>query len=130
MVLACVPAAGQEAGRGREPVLGRIAIEDFIQLHAFNGALVLDVRGTDAYRAGHIPGAVHVPLDQIEARAEEIQALVKHRAVVTYCSCPEEHASLVAVRLLDASGVPHASALVGGYPAWVAKGGKIEKIEK
>src|SRR5262245_23078851 len=112
----------------QEPVSpGRISIQAFIRMHALNGALVLDVRSTEAYRAGHIPGAIHVPLDHIEARAEELQSLVQHRLVVTYCSCPEEHASLAAVKVLDANGIPNAAALVGGYPAWLGKGGKVER---
>jgi len=107
--------------------LGRIRIESFIRMHAMKAVLVLDVRGTDAYRAGHIPGAVHVPLDHIAARAEELQALVRNRMVVAYCSCPEEHSSLAAVKLLDANGIPNAAALVGGLPAWVSKGGRTDK---
>jgi rhodanese-related sulfurtransferase len=114
------------AGAQSEP--GRIGIDAFIRMHAMKAVLVIDVRGTDAYRAGHIPGALHVPLDQIAARADEIRSLVKApHPIVTYCSCPEEHASLAAVRLLAEHGISNASALVGGFPAWVAKGGIAEK---
>jgi len=117
----------QTPAQDAEPAPGRIGIQAFIRMQALDAALVLDVRSTDAYRAGHIPGAVHVPLDHIAARAEELQSLVKHRMVVTYCSCPEEHASLAAVRLLDANGIPGAAALVGGYQGCVEKGGKVER---
>lgn len=42
---------------------------------------VIDVRGTEAFRAGHIPGAVHIPGDEIERSLERIP---KDRPVVTY----------------------------------------------
>lgn len=126
-IVAGTAGLAQSPQRESQPTPGRIGIEAFIQMHALKAALVLDVRSTEAYRAGHIPGAVHVPLDHIAARAEELQSLVKQRMVVAYCSCPDEHASLIAVRLLDANGIPNAAALVGGFPAWVGKGGKAEK---
>lgn len=116
------------SARGAQSAPGRIGIDAFMRMHAMKAVLVIDVRGTDAYRAGHIPGALHVPLDQIAARADEIRSLAKApNPLVTYCSCPEEHASLVAVQLLGEHGISNASALVGGFPAWVAKGGIAEK---
>jgi len=90
--------------------------------------LVIDVRSTDAYRAGHIPGALHVPLDQVASRADEIRALAKPpHQIVAYCSCPEEHASLAAVSILAEHGMPNASALVGGFGEWVRRGGRVER---
>jgi rhodanese-related sulfurtransferase len=99
----------------------RIGIDDFRKLHARGAVFAVDVRGVEAYKAGHIPGAVNVPLDQVARRAGEIRVQAKGRAIVTYCSCPEEHASLAAVRLLAEKGVVNARALVGGYPAWASK---------
>ena len=43
--------------------------------------LVIDVRGKTAYTAGHIPGALHIPGDEMAARLAEIP---KDRPVVTY----------------------------------------------
>ena len=43
--------------------------------------LVIDVRGEAAYTAGHIPGALHIPGDEMAARMAEIP---KNRLVVTY----------------------------------------------
>lgn len=38
-------------------------VEEF---HATEGAVLIDVRGADEYRQGHIPGAVNIPLDSID----------------------------------------------------------------
>jgi rhodanese-related sulfurtransferase len=46
--------------------------------------VVLDVRGADAYRAGHIPGAVLVPLETVAGRAAEYAKVAK--PIVTYCA--------------------------------------------
>jgi rhodanese-related sulfurtransferase len=42
---------------------------------------VIDVRGDEEYAAGHIPGALHIPGDQLAARLVEIP---RGRPVVTY----------------------------------------------
>lgn len=47
------------------------------------GAFLLDVRTPDEFRAGHVPGAVNIPLPELLARAGEIDA--GERPVVVYC---------------------------------------------
>jgi rhodanese-related sulfurtransferase len=125
VALGALPAAAQDPAPSRDAaVVDRIGIDDFRKLHARGAALVVDVRGAEAFKAGHISGAVNVPLDQVERRAGEIRAKAKGRAIVTYCSCPDEHASLAAVRVLAGKNVANAMALVGGYPAWVSGKGE------
>jgi rhodanese-related sulfurtransferase len=51
------------------------------QLAGRNPPTVIDVRGEDAYRAGHIAGAVHLPGDELERRLAEIP---RDKPVVTY----------------------------------------------
>ena len=46
------------------------------------GALVLDVRSPDEFAAGHLPGAVNVPVDRLEASLKEVGA--PERPVVVY----------------------------------------------
>jgi hypothetical protein len=46
-------------------------------------AVLIDVRSASAYAAGHIPGAVSVPADQIERRAAEIRRM--DRIAILYC---------------------------------------------
>ena len=51
------------------------------QLSGRNPPLVIDVRGEEAYRAGHIAGAIHVPSDDVERYQARIP---RDRPVVTY----------------------------------------------
>lgn len=46
--------------------------------------LVLDVRSDEEYAKGHVPGAVHVPYDQLESRMDEVKAQGADKVVV-YC---------------------------------------------
>ena len=47
-----------------------------------NGAQLVDVRADHEWEAGHLPGAVHIPLDELSQRATEID---KDRPVILYC---------------------------------------------
>ncbi|MBK8010945.1 MAG: rhodanese-like domain-containing protein [Deltaproteobacteria bacterium] len=64
------------------------------------GATLIDVRTTQEFEAGHIPGAVHVPVHEIEARAHELGP--KTRPVVVYCRSGNRSAR--AARMLRARG--------------------------
>jgi len=62
---------------------GKTSSTDARALVAAGGALV-DVRTPAEFAAGHVDGAVNIPVDQIERRASEIGP--KDRAVVVYCA--------------------------------------------
>ena len=71
------------AGESSDPGL-RIALEDFSRLLSTKSIAVVDVRDAESFAAGHIPGAIAVPLDSVEGAAERLRSL--NKAVVTYCS--------------------------------------------
>jgi rhodanese-related sulfurtransferase len=104
----------------------RTSLADFEVLQARGTVLVVDVRNDDSFRAGHIPGAMNVPIDEVDRRAAEIIARAGALAIVTYCSCVNEHTSAIAAELFNKAGACRATALAGGYPAWVAGGRKVE----
>ena len=79
---------------------------------------VLDVRPVDEFRAGHIPGALSVPIDELERRLAE---LPRDREIVAYCRGPYCLMSLDAVQRLRAQGLT-AHRLDDGLPDWRARG--------
>jgi rhodanese-related sulfurtransferase len=105
----------------------RITVLELDRLMAAGRALAVDVRSTEAFADGHLPGALHVPLADAARLARSVATSAAGRAVVTYCSCPAEHSSAEAAAILIANGVADARALVGGYPEWVRAGGKVER---
>ena len=76
--------------------------------------LVLDVRPAAEYAAGHIPGAVNVPHDQLAARLAELPENVE---IVAYCRGRYCVFAPDAVRLLRARGFS-ARPMEGGLPDW------------
>ena len=86
------------------------------------GVIVLDVRPEEEYRAGHIPGALSVPVDGLEAA---LQALPKDREIVAYCRGPYCVFSDEAVALLRSRGY-RARRLRQGLPDWRAAGMPVE----
>jgi len=81
-------------------------------------ATVLDVRPEDEYRAAHIPGALSVPLPQLEAFLEK---LPHDREVVAYCRGPYCVLAVEAVAMLRAHGF-QAMRLDDGVVEWRARG--------
>lgn len=79
---------------------------------------VLDVRPVEEYRAGHIPGAVSVPLDELRLR---LRKLPKGREIVAYCRGPYCVLAPQAVRILRARG-RSAFAIRDGVGEWRARG--------
>lgn len=86
--------------------------------------LVVDIRSSDQYAAGHIPGARNIP------REELLQVLMDppiNREVVVYCNMehPGRSGSEQAADLLREKGYS-AWVLAGGLPAWKAAGFSME----
>jgi predicted methyltransferase len=85
MPAATTTAAAQsgDAGEEKDPAL-RVSIDEFIRLSQRGAVTIVDVRGDDSFAAGHIPGAISIPLATIEGSVEQLRRLAK--PVVTYCS--------------------------------------------
>jgi rhodanese-related sulfurtransferase len=80
--------------------------------------VVIDVRPAEEYRAGHIPGALSVPLDELE---NQIRKLPARKEVVAYCRGPYCVMAYHAVEKLRARH-RRARRLVEGFPEWRAAG--------
>ena len=79
----------------------QVDLADLLERAEAGDVVVLDVRPGPEYAAGHLPGAVHIPLEELEHRLAELPA---DREVVAYCRgsyCVLAHD---AVRLLTARG--------------------------
>ena len=83
---------------------------------------VLDVRPEDEFELGHVPGALSIPIADLERRLGEISA---QREVVAYCRGPYCVLSFEAVAILRRRGFA-ARRLEGGYPEWRAAGLRTE----
>jgi rhodanese-related sulfurtransferase len=87
------------------------------------GIVVLDVRERDAYDAGHIPGARHVPRGQLEIRVDRV--LTDPTARIVTC-CEFGKISTLAAVTLRTMGFTRTVALDGGMKAWREAGYPLE----
>ena len=85
--------------------------------------VVLDVRPAEEYAAGHLPGAINIPIHQLVRRLRE---LPKRREIIAYCRGPYCLMSYDAVTLLRKKGLD-ARRLEAGLPEWRAAGLPVER---
>ncbi|NYF57349.1 rhodanese-like domain-containing protein [Micromonospora purpureochromogenes] len=83
------------------------------------GLMVVDSRGPDAWRQGHLPGAVHLPTAEIATRAAEL--VPAGTAVVTYCWGPGCNGATRAALEFARLGY-RVKEMLGGYEYWVREG--------
>ncbi len=95
---------------------------DLLERLRDGSVVILDVRPEEEYRAGHIPGALSVPVDALEAA---LKTLPRDREVVAYCRGPYCVFSDEAVAFLRARGY-RARRLRQGLPDWRAAGMPVE----
>jgi hydroxyacylglutathione hydrolase len=82
---------------------------------------VLDVRGPGEFASGHVPGAQHVPLNELSKRLDEIG---DHAALAVICA--SGYRSSVAASLLERAGRTPLLNVIGGTSAWVREGLPVE----
>jgi rhodanese-related sulfurtransferase/DNA-binding transcriptional ArsR family regulator len=85
--------------------------------------VVLDVRPPEEFSAGHLPGAVNIPIHELDKRLKE---LPKRKEVIAYCRGPYCLMSYDAVALLRKKGIK-ARRLEAGLPEWRTAGLPVER---
>jgi len=85
---------------------------------------VLDVRPPEEYAAGHLPGAVNIPLAELEQHLTEIDP---GQEVVAYCRGPHCVLAFDAVAQLREKGLK-ARRLQDGFPEWKQAGLPVESV--
>lgn len=99
-----------------EPSVPTVSVSAFRKLTRTKTAYFLvDVRQPDEFAAGHIDGAILMPLDRLPTEYTRIPKGVK---LVVYCR--SGHRSAQAVSFLRRNGYDKAVSLDGGYTAWSA----------
>jgi len=84
---------------------------------------ILDVRPNEEYAAGHVPGALNVPLKELE---QQLEKLPRDQEVVAYCRGPYCILAFEAVARLREKGFM-ARRLEDGFPEWQHAGLPVEK---
>jgi rhodanese-related sulfurtransferase len=94
-------------------------LRDEVQQLKTEGGLLVDARNPELFAAGHIQGAISLPLADIDdLLADFVRRIDKDQVIVTYCSgfgCPDSFD--LGMRLI-AAGFRDVRVFEGGYPEW------------
>src|SRR5512132_153421 len=95
-----------------------------VREHLGNGVVLVDVRESEEWDAGHIPGAKHVPRGYLESRIEGAVA-DRDQRVVVYCASGQRSA-LAANTLREQLGYQNVASMNGGITLWKDRGYDVE----
>ena len=114
--LALAPAA--HAAHGGAPSVA-LTEPDYLRwlIDSRQPVVVVDLRSPGDFRRGHLPGAVSVPLAELDRRFAEIPT---QPMVVLYCRCPIEEAA-TAYSFLEAKGYTNHVVLQEGHDGWLKR---------
>lgn len=91
------------------------------------GALLVDARNIDDYKAGHLKGAVSLPLGEAVKFDEFTKGVAKEQVMILYCNgfgCPDSFD--LGVRLIE-QGFRQVRVYEGGFPEWRDEGRPLEE---
>lgn len=102
--------------------LEAISREELLLRMREGGVTLLDVRPQDEFTSGHLPGAINIPIEELERRFAELPAQTE---IVAYCRGPYCALSFDAVTVLQGKGFS-VRRLDSGFPDWKAAGLAVE----
>jgi rhodanese-related sulfurtransferase len=93
-----------------------VTVDELADRPADGKQVLIDVREPYEFAAGHVKGAVNIPLGQLAGKLGKLDSRAE-----TYVICQSGHRSATAVRVLARSGFEHAYSVRGGTSAWRGK---------
>jgi rhodanese-related sulfurtransferase/DNA-binding transcriptional ArsR family regulator len=99
--------------------------EELVRRVRDGGVTLIDVRPREEYVAGHLPGAISMPVNELTARSTE---LPRRQTIVAYCRGPYCVMAIDAVEQLRRLGFK-AHRMEQGVPEWRARGWRVESGE-
>ena len=100
-------------------MIAEISVTELEKLIAA-GSLVIDVRETDEFAAGHVPTAISIPLSTVQDRVDEF----RHQGTV-YVICQVGGRSMRACQYLADFDINNLVNISGGTTGWIALGNDV-----
>ena len=119
-----VPATQPSGPTTKPSSIEKVDVEKFDALRAAEDAVVLDVRTPREFEAGHLPGAINLPIADKNFEAN-LARLDKTKTYLVHCKTGKR--SDVAVHRMETLGFNHLYDLTGGIVAWNEAGKPVEK---
>jgi len=96
---------------------GAVSPSAAVQMMNHQHAVLVDIRGADAFNAGHIPQARHIPLAELD---KKVAGLPKNKPVIVVCD--QGRSAVGAAKKLRSLGLAEVTVLEGGMRAWSTAG--------
>jgi len=103
--------------------INNISPKEAATLQSENKAVIIDVREDSEWKEKHIPGAIHIPLNQLSTRMAELEPY-KNSKIITQCKSGGRSAK--AYETLKSSGFNNTFNMSGGLDAWKKEGLSVE----
>lgn len=103
-----------------------ITLRDAYEIHQKGSALFLDAREPEAYKQGHIAGAVNLPADAFMDSLTYLEGLDPDTLIISYCDGSECNASIDLAANLDLMGFTQVRFFFGGWEEWIGAGHPME----
>ena len=103
-----------------------VSTQQAIEMYNHQHGVLLDIRSEEAFNAGHIPGAVHVPQADVEAKIKQLNKYIL-KPVIVVCGAGKSAPKVAAT--LHAKGFEQAYCLAGGISGWIDSGLPLIKPE-
>ncbi len=99
-----------------------VAREELLERVSNNLVTVIDVRPVEEFNAGHVPGAINIPLSDLQKHLDELDS---GQEIVAYCRGPHCILAFEAVARLRDNGI-NARRMEDGFPEWKHAGMPVE----
>lgn len=118
------PSAGAPSAAAVQPgTPGATDVSGLQAAMAAGSVVLIDVRTPGEYGDGHVPGAVNIPISELEGRLSELEP---HKAGALHLICASGGRSGRATDLLASKGWAQPINVEGGTRAWIAAGLPVE----
>ena len=118
-------------GKKTTAKIKHVAVPELFQIYsAGKTPVIIDVRSEQEYKKVHIPTAIHIPLQDIVNRSQEIEGILKGKYSEFYLVSAVGGRSNQAAEQLSKMGFAKPINVMGGTNGWVAMGFPVEKRNK
>ena len=108
----------------------KLSVPELYQLYSSKNneaPIIIDVRTDAEYEKAHIPTAIHIPLQELRNRSQDIERYLKGKDKDIYLVCAVGGRSAQAVDILSHLGFKNPINVMGGTNDWIALGFPTEK---
>lgn len=120
-----VALAGPALGCAAEPGVSEVSQQEVLAwIESDQGPVLVDTRSREEYESGHVPGAIHIPHDEVAQRLDELEPY-RERGVVLYCERGGRAGQAAEVLLRE--DFPDVRHLEGDMSAWRSKNRPVER---